>query len=417
MHRLALLLLLTSTTLLGQSRFDAVVDLVEKNYRQPIDHGTLEERALRAFLKDLDPYSNYLNAVEWADFQASLKSEFGGIGVILGYDEKAKLPYVNQLMYDGPAVAAGIRRGDVLLEIDGHRLEGLTLDDVIPILRGMVGTPVRIVLRRGGANERVQFSLVRAAIPTPSVRGVNRDERGRRQYVLDAAKRIGYVRVMRLADDTVPELRRALDALGREHIRGIVLDLRDSAGGKLRAAVGAADLFLDGGRLVTVVSRVDGDEFYDADPDVLTRVPVIMLINEWTASSSEILAGALADNHRVLTMGQRTYGKGRVQVTYSLPEGQGGIVLSTGTFQRPNGRTIDKHDAKSPDEAGITPDPGLEFPLDEKESKEWAEEIARLDGAAILTPEEQVFRVPDRELACAVEVLQGEIARNSHPSP
>ena len=177
------------------------------------------------------------------------------------------------------------------------------------------------------------------------------------------------------------------------------------------AAVAAADLFLDSGRILSVSSRVGGDEVHDAKPGVLTDVPMVMLINEWTASSSEILAGALTDNHRVVTMGRRTYGKGRVQVMYSLPPGMGGIVLSTGTFQRHSGKTIDKHDAKTPEEAGISPDSGMEIILEAKESEAWAAETSRLDRPDILPPEEQIPKVPDRVLTRALEVLDAAIAK------
>lgn len=197
-------------------------------------------------------------------------------------------------------------------------------------------------------------------------------------------------------------------------MKGLILDLRDSAGGKLDAAVESADLFLDRGRILTVASRIFGDKDYDADECISTNVPVVMLINEWTASSSEILAGALTDNRRVITMGQRTYGKGRVQRMFSLAEGMGGVVLTTGTFQRPSGKTFDQHDpGVAKGEAGIAPDPGLEFMLDEKESKAWADEARRLDGAALLTAEEQKFAVPDRMLDCALEVLQDAIERDA----
>jgi carboxyl-terminal processing protease len=392
------------------TRFDAVVDVVAKNYRESLPREALEERALRAFLKDLDPYSNYMNAAEWADFQGRLRARFGGVGVNLRINPETRLPEIAQLMIDSPAGESGVRRGDSVLKIDGRSLEGLTIDDVIPLFRGAVGTVAELIVRHAGSTSSEAIHVTRRSIRSPSVRGVRRNAAGEPLYLMDEEKGIGYIRVMNLADDTVPELEKALVALNRHGMKGLIFDLRDSSGGKLSAAVGAADLFLDGGRIVSVASRRDGDEVYDADAGALTSVPMVMLINEWTVSSSEVLAGALTDNFRAITMGHRTYGKGRVQVTFTLAEGLGGVVLTTGTFQRPSGKTIDQHDAGvAKGQAGIAPDPGMEIELDAKESEAWSEEAGRLDGATVLTMEEQKFGVPDRVLDCALEVLDAAI--------
>jgi carboxyl-terminal processing protease len=412
MARLLVVLLLASIPLSAQDRFDAILDVVEKNFSQAIPRGTLEERAFKAFLKDLDPYSSYMNAEEWVDDKRELHGTFGGVGIFLETDPETKLPRIRNLLIDSPAGAAGARRGDLLAKIDGRSLEGLELDKVFPMLRGEPGSTIALTLRRPGASKSPTLRFKRKEIQMPSVRGVRRNAASEPQYLLDPAKGIGYIRVMKLTDDTVPALENALRMLKRQGMRGLIFDLRDSAGGKLDAAVAAADLFLDGGRIITVASRVDGDEHYDADPAVMTDVPMVMLINEWTASSSEILAGALTDNHRAITVGQRTYGKGRVQVTFSLPEGMGGVVLSTGTFQRPSGKTIDQHDAAAKKgEAGIAPDPGMELILGEEESRSWADEARRLDGPLVLTEEEQKFGVPDRVLECALDALAKEMRR------
>lgn len=412
MARLFLVVLLASIPLSAQDRFDAILDVVEKSFSEAIPRGTLEERAFRAFLKDLDPYSTYMNAEEWAEYKRGLRGSFGGVGIYLDMDPEAKLPRIQNLMIESPAGAAGARRGDLIVKIDGRPLEGLELDKIPPMLRGAPGSTVKLTLRRAGTSKPPTLRVQRREIQMPSVRGVRRNAAGEPLYLLDPAKGIGYIRVMKLADDTVPALENALRSLKRQGMKGLIFDLRDSAGGKLKAAVAAADLFLDGGRIITVASRVDGDEHYDAEPAMLTDVPIVMLINEWTASSSEILAGALTDNHRVTTMGRHTYGKGRVQVMFSLPEGMGGVVLSTGTFQRPSGKTIDQHDADAKrGEAGIAPDPGMELILPEEESNILAREMGRLDAPLVLTEEEQKFGVPDRVLECALEALDREMRR------
>lgn len=395
-----------------EERIDAVLDLAAEKFLKPIDRKELEERALRAFLTDLDPYSQYLNAQEWELYETSFTGSFGGVGATMRIDPEARLPRIGYLLIGSSAGEAGVRPGDLLAAIGGRSLEGMPLDEVIPLLRGTPGTTVDLTILRDG--ERIPLKVPRKAVKTPSVRGARRDvATGEPDFLLDAANGIGYIRILLFANDTVAAVERALDDLSRQKAKGIVLDLRDSMGGKLDAATDVADLLLDKGRIVSVVSR-DGTESLDAKPGVATSVPVVMLINDRTASSAEILAGALADNGRVTTIGQRTFGKGRVQEKIALPAGMGGIVLSTGTFQRPSGKTIDKHDAKSAADAGIAPDEGMVMELEAAELESWRNDMDRLDGPYVLTADEQKLAMPDRVLRRAVEVLQ---RATSAPSP
>jgi carboxyl-terminal processing protease len=392
-----LFLWLTPLFALGQERFDAVLDLVQKKYLHRVERPELEARALRSFLERLDPYSNYLDAQEWALYESRFTGSFGGIGVAMAIDAEARLPKVDYLLIGSSAAEAGVRRGDHFAAIDGKSLEGLTMEDVVPLLRGTPGSTVELTVRRAG--ETIPLTLQRRAVMMPSVRGVHRDANGEAGYLLEGG--IGYVRILQFGDDTVDLAERAFASL--KNAKGIVLDLRDCNGGKMSAAVKIADLLLDKGRIVSVVER-DATEHFDATPGVATTVPVVMLINDQTASSAEILAGALADNGRVTVIGQRTFGKGRVQEKIALADGMGGIVLSTGTFQRPSGKTIDKHDAKTETEAGIAPE--IEVPLEKAELEAWRKEMNRLDGPFILTAEEQKPAAPDRVLRRALEVLQ-----------
>ena len=393
----ALFLCLTQLSAAGQERFDAVLDLVEKNYLQRVERPELEARALRSFLERLDPYSRYMDANEWAVYESGFAGSFGGIGVTMAIDREARLPRVGYLLMGSGAADAGVRRGDHLAAIDGRSLEGMSIDDVVPLLRGTPGSTIELTVRRAG--EAIPLKVERRVVRTPSVRGVRRDAAGEADFLLEGG--IGYIRILQFGDDTVGVVEKAFAKL--KNSKGIVLDLRDCTGGKLDGAVAIADLLLDKGRIVSVVTRNE-TESVDAKPGVATSVPVVMLINDRTASSAEILAGALADNGRVTAIGQRTFGKGRVQEKIALAEGMGGIVLSTGTFQRPSGKTIDKHDAKSEGEAGITPHEVVD--LEAAELKAWRDEMDRLDGPFILTAEEQKPAVTDRVLRRAVEVLQ-----------
>ena len=386
-------------------RIDTVLDVVEKRYLHRVERQKLEEQALRAFLKDLDPYSSYRNAAEWSLFESDLSGTFGGIGVVLDYDEEAKLPFVRYLIHSGSAGEAGVQRGDRLLQIDGWSTEGFTLDEVIPRLRGKVGTKVNVTFRQEGSQTDTPRLLERRVIKIPAVRGLRRAANGDADYMLDSVNGIGYLHILRLQEDTAQVVEDALTQLRARQMKGLVLDLRDNAGGFMKAAIAIADLLLEEGKIVTVVAG-DKQTAHTATKGSVTDVPVVMLINDQTVSSGEILAGALVDNKRVTAIGHRTWGKGRIQDKITLPEGLGGIVLTTGTFQRPNGETFDRHDAGVKEKAGIAPDAGMEVAQTEEELQAWREEIARLDGVAVLTEEEQVMKVEDRVLARGVEVLE-----------
>jgi carboxyl-terminal processing protease len=394
-------------------RLEAALDVITNHYLVPLSREDAEEQALRALLKELDPYASYMDAREWSLYQESLSGGYGGVGVFISIDEQAGLPKVDYLLIDSPAGHAGVRRGDHLLKAGSQSLEGLTFEAVIALLRGAPGSVLELTVRHPGSAGAVTLAVERKRIPEPSVRGVRRDPTGKSQHLMDGHGGVGYIRILQFTDTTVAELETALAGLERQRFTGLILDLRDSIGGQLDAAIAAADLFLDGGEILTVVSR-ETREVFAAGPGRLTAVPMVLLLNEATASSAEVLAGALVDNGRAMAMGQRTYGKGRIQKFFSLGEGQGGLVLSTGTFQRPSGKTIDRHLAPGETgEAGIAPDPGLEMILEKPENEALADEMFRLDGPFIMTAEEQVVRVPDRLLARAVEVVNAAIEKGT----
>jgi carboxyl-terminal processing protease len=389
----------------ADQEWQTALSLVESRFIKPMDRQQIVERALILLLKDLDPYSRYLTPQQLADFDANLSSQYAGVGITLGFDEKVGLPRVEQLMAGAPAVAAGMQRGDYLAKIDGRALDGLNYEQVSGFLRGKPGTAVEVQVQRGPTRQLVTLPITRALIRTPSVRGARRDSEGRPDYRVAPGSDIGYVRISSLARDTVPQLEEALEQLKGQHARALVLDLRDCTGGLMNAALGSADMFVDKGKLLTVVQRGE-DTVYQATRGTRWRKPVVVLINDQTVSSGEILAGALKDSAGARLVGQRSFGKGRIQVLYHLGEGMGGMMISTGTFQRPNGQTVDMHDLpKNSPDAGIRPDAGLEVAVPEAELKAWREFNQFLDGPFLLTPEEQVAPVPDRVLDKALQVL------------
>lgn len=382
---------------------DDAIDVIQQRFMKEMTHAQIVERALKALLEDLDPYSNYLTPLDRKLFDEDLAASFGGLGVNIDFEDKTGGPKIRYLMVESPGGRAGLRRGDRIARIDGHVTDGADPDVVVGWMRGKPGSIARLEVQRSGRERPLQMRVKREIIHLPSVRGVRRDGSGRSLYVLDAVKGIGYIRINRLADDTPSAVEAAMEALHAAGMRGLVLDLRDCIGGKMKMALGVADLFIGHGRLLTVVQR-DKTVHHDAESGEYAGFPIVALINKGTASSGEILAGALKDNGRVVLVGERTFGKGRVQELLPLGEGRGSLKLSTGTFQRPSGKTIDRHDVpEGSNDAGIAPD--IEVAVEGKEYEAWIEHASLLDSAVLLTDEEQKPPTPDRVLERGLEVL------------
>ena len=382
---------------------DDAIDIVQQRFMKEMTHAQIVERALKALLADLDPYSKYLTPLERRLFEDDLASEFGGMGIHVDFETQDRVPAIKRLMIESPGARAGLRVGDRIVAIDGHPTKGESADDVVGWLRGEPGSTARVDLLRDGLASPARVQVVRERIHVPSVRGARRDADGRPQYMLDPARRIGYLRIHSLAEDTVPTASAAMQGLREAGVRGLVLDLRDCIGGKMHAALGVADLFVGQGRMLTVVQRGETTH-YDAAPGVYTDFPVVVLVNAGTVSSGEILAGAMKDSGRAVLVGQRTFGKGRVQTHLPISEGRGSLILSTGTFQRPSGKTIDRHDVpEGSKDAGIAPD--VELVVEGDEYDKWIKHASLLDSAVMLSDEEQKPPEPDRVLARGLQEI------------
>lgn len=383
---------------LAEGEWEMALDAIQKRFLRPVDRAELERRALELLLKDLDPYSDYLSPDELAAFQERNDGGFVGIGVQLENDPARNVPRIARLFAGSAAAVGGLRRGDRLLAVGDRPLAGLGFGEVRDLLVGEPGTPVALRLLRAEGDREEQVTLLRRRVETPSVRGLRQRADGSHDYLFDTSRHLGYVRVVRLGRDTVPAFQRALDALRLQQARGLVIDLRDCSGGMMTAALGVADELIDQGRLLTVVER--GKETgYDAHAGTRWQGPLVVLINEGTVSSGEILAGALKDSGRAALVGSRTFGKGRVQVLFRLGDGHGGLMLSNGTFQRPNGQTVDRHDvAKDSGLAGIPPDAGLEVSVSKAERDALRRLQDVLDSNAVVDDLELASRPRDREL-------------------
>lgn len=319
--------------------FSKVVEQVRANYVDADKSGykDLIEGALKGMLQSLDPHSQFMDEESFKAMKEDTAGKFGGLGITIGV--KDGLLTVIAPMEGTPAFRAGLLSGDKITEIDGDSTEGLALEDAVKKLRGDPGTTVKIKIFRPKTQLMKEFELERAVINVPSIKDTR---------VLDGG--IGYVRMLQFGEDTSGDLQEALDELEAQKIRALVLDLRSNPGGLLTAAVEVSQKFLDRGDLVVYTRGRDNrmERSYRARArKTFPEVPMVVLINGYSASASEIVAGALQDNRRAVLVGEKSFGKGSVQSV--LPQESGtAIRLTTAKYYTPSERVI--HDN------GIEPD-------------------------------------------------------------
>jgi carboxyl-terminal processing protease len=359
--------------------FVDAVEQVQANYVRPVSRKELLESALKGMLQDLDPHSVYINTAQYKGFKRRIEGRFGGIGITVGYDSEANRLKVLAPMVGTPAYAAGVLAGDLILEIDGKTTEGMTSDKAVDVLQGQPGTPVKLHVLHEGNQKAETITVNRAIIDVPSVLGDLRKPDDRPDFMLDPAKKIGYIRITEFLQNTPDDVRSALKELKEQGVKGLILDLRGDPGGLLSAAVAICDMFLDKGVIVSTRGRNTIDKSYEAEPDgTFDNVPMVVLVDEYSASASEIVAAALQDHKRAQVIGQRSFGKGSVQNILELEDGNSVLKLTVATYWRPSGKNIHRFkDAKESEEWGVSPDPGLEVKLTPADHFAWM--IARKD--------------------------------------
>jgi carboxyl-terminal processing protease len=327
---------------------NGVIELVQRDYVQPVGPDQLTKDALKGMLSRLDPHSDYMDESEFKESQSDLSGRFGGLGIQISAQDG--VPKVISPIDDTPASRAGLAGGDLIVAIDGQSTHGIDLQKIVRILRGNPGTPVKLTISRG-AQPPFEVTITRAIIEVPSIKSQMQPNN------------IGYLRITEFGSETSRDFRKALDKLkqdARGKLRGLVLDLRNDPGGLLNAAVEISGNFLDGGTVVSIRGRQKTeDRTFTAPPkgDLLPGVPVVVLINGASASASEIVAGALQDRHRATILGTPSFGKGSVQSVIPL-EGHGALRLTTALYYTPAGRSIQGE--------GITPDTLIEAPKEQQ---------------------------------------------------
>lgn len=405
------------------------LDQVERNYVKGISRRELVEAAIQGVLSKLDPYSSYIEPKELEGFRTSVDSEFGGIGIQLDGADDGELRILSPLP-GTPAYRAGLQPGDRIMEINGRATEGMSMDEAVGLLKGKEGTEVRLTVIHPGKTARDKVSLRRELIHVETVLGDHRGSDNSWVYLVDAAQKIGYLRITAFSRDTPRELREALGKLKQQDMQALILDLRFNPGGLLPAAIEVCDLFISEGRIVSTQGRNAKERVWNAHKEgTFEGFDMVVLVNRYSASASEIVAACLQDHHRAVVMGERSWGKGSVQNVIELENGSSALKLTTATYFRPNGKNIHRFpDAKEEDEWGVLPDAGYQLRLSPPEMAALLSERRTRDivtpqhdsaekrsEASLAKPEASLAtknsRITDPHLRMALEYLSSELAR------
>ncbi len=315
--------------------FAEALSLVEKNYVDETKTKDLVYGAIKGMLSELDPHTNFMSPESYKEMQVDTRGEFGGLGIQISMKDKRLV--VIAPIEDTPAWHAGIKAGDHIFKIDDTPTKDLDLEDAVNKMRGPKDTKVKLTIVREGEKEPLEFTIIRDIIKIKSIK----------HKVIEGE--IGYVRITQFQERTGDDLRKALEDLEKQNIKSLIIDMRNNPGGLLKVAIQVSELFLKEGKLVvSVKGRSDEKEEYLASAGNAREIyPIVILVNEGSASASEIVAGALQDWGRAVVLGTQTFGKGSVQTVFTLSDGSG-MRLTTAKYYTPKGISIQN--------TGITPD-------------------------------------------------------------
>ena len=395
---------------------DDMVRQIEQNYILEVDRSELMETAIRAIVGKLDARGllrtndlEFVGTNEMAEINVSLEQKVAGIGVVLKVDDATGEFVVTTPIPGSPALKGGLRSGDRIVQINGNDLPaGTNLEAVVKLLRGPVGTPVTVGVKRDGLRELLAIQLLRDTIKLPSVKGDHYKPDLSWEFMLDDREKIGYVRLTQVGLQSAAEMKVALDDLKSREMKALILDLRNNPGGALAGAVEIADLFVESGTIVTVKGRT-GEKVYEANAEgTFSGFPIVVLVNRNTASAAEIVAACLQDHQRAVVVGERTFGQGLVRSLIPLQEGVGTLKLPVATYYRPNGKNMNRFPgAKDSDEWGVSPDPGCEIALTDEERKQY--EKASAAREVLNGDSTQQVEFQDRQLEKALDCVQAQL--------
>jgi len=325
-------------------RFSNAINLIKKYYVTPTDDKVLFDNAIRGMLSGLDPHSSYLDEKDFKELQESTNGEFGGLGIEVTMEHGA-LKVITP-MVDTPAFKSGLKPGDYIIKLDNKAVQGLELKEAVNLMRGKPGSKINLTVIRMGTNKPLNFNLTREIIEIKSVKA---------ELIED---KYGYIRLTQFQATTDKDMVKEIAQLKQKangHLKGLILDLRNNPGGLLDSAIQISGTFLGKGTdsnpevIVYTKGRLPGSEFtaISQSDDILQHAPMVVLINNGSASASEIVAGALKDNQRAIIVGTKSFGKGSVQTVLPL-DADRAVKLTTALYYTPNGTSIQAE--------GITPD-------------------------------------------------------------
>ncbi len=308
--------------------FGDVLETIESDYIDKIDKSKIMDSAINGVLQSLDPYSAYMSPEVYKEMQTDTRGEFGGLGIEVGME--AGVVKVISPIEDSPAYEAGVKAGDYIIKIDDVQVQGKSLMEAVKLMRGKIGTPIEITIRRKGLKKSKVIKIIRDTIKIQSVSS----------KIIE--KNIGYMRLRSFSENTQDQLNRVIKKFEKnKSIEKYILDLRNNPGGLLTQAVKITDMFLNDGEIVSTRSRDKSENrrFFARKGDKIKNKTLLVLINYGSASASEIVAGALQDHKRAILLGEASYGKGSVQSIIPL-KNKGAIRLTISKYYLPSGKSI-----------------------------------------------------------------------------
>ena len=311
--------------------FSEVLETIKKEYVDDIDQAEVMDAAINGVLQSLDPYSSYMSPKSFKGMQTDTKGEFGGLGIEIGME--SGVVKVISPIEDTPASEAGIKSGDYIVKINEVQVQGKSLTEAVELMRGPVGSEINLTIRRINVKQALDFKIKRAIIEVKSV-----------EAKIIGNKKIGYLKLKSFNENSNEQLSKSIIKFEKNNkLTGYILDLRNNPGGLLNQAISITDFFLDDGEIVSTKGKKISEtrRFFSKKGDGINGKPLIVIINNGSASASEIVSGALKDHKRAIILGERTYGKGSVQSIIPLKNG-GGIRLTISKYYLPSGKSISK---------------------------------------------------------------------------